>query len=469
MSDFDVIVLGSGFTGLRAAVAASAAGASVVVVEAQPELGGRSQYSFAHLMGAGTRFQREAGVEDSPEALFRQYMRLHEYQIDAANAHALTYGIGQEIEWLADNGLVVKGILPSETNEVSRIHRSGGGWKIIEVLLRLAREQGVEFILNTRVDRLLSQEGRVIGVQAAGEQLLSKAVVLATGGFGGNQELIQEWLPSVAELAGDWVLPVGGEELARFAQGDAIPLAAAVGAQIAGKDLWEVTLRPGYVQVSLPSLPGHMVLVDANGRRFVDECAGVAAMQGAVRHAQGPIHLIFDDAGKQAYAPSSNLQESGEKKRARLHPDYVADVVDAEVARGSIVQADTIDELAEKIGIEPASLRGTLMQYNQDARAGYDSVQLKDPAEMRPIEVGPFYATEMRLASVGFTGAGPRVNARAEVLDQHNVPIPGLFAGGECASGIAGYGSAMDATPTATCLVFGRIAGDSAAAFARAD
>ncbi|MDO8731989.1 MAG: FAD-dependent oxidoreductase [Actinomycetota bacterium] len=465
MSDFDVIVLGSGFTGLRAAVAASAAGASVVVVEAQPEIGGRSQYSFAHLMGAGTRFQKEAGVEDSPEALFKQYMRLHEYQIDAANAHALTFGIGEEIEWLADNGLVVKGILPSETNEVSRIHRSGGGWKIIEVLLRLARDQGVEFILNTRVDRLLTDDGRVIGVEAGDEALLSKTVILATGGFGGNKELVAEWLPSVAALAGDWVLPVGGEELARFAQGDAIPLASAVGAQIAGKDLWEVTLRPGYVQVSLPSLPGHMVLVDAKGRRFVDECAGVAAMQGAVRHAQGPVHLIFDDAGKSAYKPSGEILAPGEKKQ-RLHPDYVEDVVDAEVERGSIVKADTIDELAVEIGIEPASLRGTLQQYNEDARAGYDSVQLKDPADMRPIETGPFYATEMRLASVGFTGAGPRVNARAAVLDQNNVPIPGLFAGGECASGIAGYGSAMDATPTATCLVFGRIAGESAAAFA---
>jgi len=465
MSDFDVIVLGSGFTGLRAAVAASAAGASVAVVEAQPELGGRSQYSFAHLMGAGTRFQKEAGVEDSPEALFKQYMRLHEYQVDAANAHALTFGIGAEIEWLADNGLVVKGILPSETNEVMRIHRSGGGWKIIEVLLHVAREQGVEFILNTRVDRLLVEDGRVVGVEARGEQLRSKAVVLATGGFGGNKELVAEWLPTVAELAGDWVLPVGGEELARFAQGDAIPLASAVGAQIAGKDLWEVTLRPGYVQVSLPSLPGHMVLVDANGRRFVDECAGVAAMQGAVKHAQGPVHLIFDDAAKRAYTPSGDILAAGETKR-RLHPDYVEDVVDAEVERGSIVKAETIEELAAKIGIKPASLRGTLDQYNQDARAGFDSVQLKDPDQMTPIEVGPFYATEMRLASIGFTGAGPRVNARAAVLDEHNLPIPGLFAGGECASGIAGYGSAMDATPTATCLVFGRIAGESAAALA---
>ncbi|MFA7324807.1 MAG: FAD-dependent oxidoreductase [Candidatus Nanopelagicales bacterium] len=465
MPDFDVIVLGSGFTGLRAAVAASAAGASVLVVEALPEIGGRSQFSWARLMGAGTRFQRAQGIEDSPEALFAQYMRLHEYQIDAANAHELTFGMGKEIEWLADNGLEFKGVLPGETNEVNRIHRSGGGHKIIEVLLRLARAQGVDFAVNHRVDRLLVEDGRVIGIEASGEQLFAKAVVLATGGFGGNKELIKQWLPSIAELAGDWVLPVGGEELAKYAQGDAIALAEEVGAQISGRDLWEVTLRPGYVQVSRPELPGHVVMVDATGRRFVDELAGVAAMQGAVSHAQAPVHLIFDNASKTAYKPSGEILAPGEKKRY-LHPDYVEDVVDAEVEKGNVIKADTIDELAERIGVSPASLRATLEQYNTDAKAGFDSVQLKSPAEMTPIEVGPFYATEMRLASIGFTGAGPRVNAKAAVLDRNNLPIPGLFAGGECASGIAGPGSAADATPTATCLVFGRIAGESAAAFA---
>lgn len=467
MSDFDVIVLGSGFTGLRAAVAASAAGASVLVVEALPELGGRSQFSWARLMGAGTRFQKAQGIDDTPEALFAQYMRLHEYQIDAANARELTFGMGREIEWLADNGLEFKGVLPGETNEVDRIHRSGGGHKIIEVLLRLARAQGVEFAVNQRVDRLITDDGRVIGVAVGDDELHAKAVVLATGGFGGNKDLIRQWLPSIAELAGDWVLPVGGEELAKYAQGDAIGLSSAVGAQIAGADLWEVTLRPGYVQVSRPELPGHVILVDSTGRRFVDELAGVAAMQGAVSHAKAPVHLIFDDAAKRDYRPSGEILAPGEKKRY-LHPDYVEDVVDAEVEKGGIIKADTLDELAALIGINPASLRSTVDQYNADARLGHDSVQLKDPAQMSPIEVGPFYATEMRLASIGFTGAGPRVNSSAAVLDVHNLPIPGLFAGGECASGIAGPGSAADATPTATCLVFGRIAGESAAAFAAA-
>jgi len=104
MTDVDVIVLGSGFAGLRAAVAASSSGCSVLVVEAQGEIGGRSRFSWSNIMGAGTRFQREAGIEDSAKAMFDQYMRLNAFRLDASVAWALCEGAGKEIEWLADNG-----------------------------------------------------------------------------------------------------------------------------------------------------------------------------------------------------------------------------------------------------------------------------------------------------------------------------------------------------------------------------
>ena len=104
MTDVDVIVLGSGFAGLRAAVAASATGATVLVVEAQGELGGRSRYSWANIMGAGTRFQVEQGIQDSAEAMYEQYMRLNAFRLDASVAWALCSGTGPESDWLADNG-----------------------------------------------------------------------------------------------------------------------------------------------------------------------------------------------------------------------------------------------------------------------------------------------------------------------------------------------------------------------------
>ncbi len=466
MTDVDVIVLGSGFAGLRAAVAASSGGCSVLVVEAQSEIGGRSRFSWSNIMGAGTRFQREAGIQDSAKAMFDQYMRLNAFRLDASVAWALCQGAGKEIEWLADNGVEIRGVVPNESFEVPRIHRTRGGQQIIDVLTKLARGQGVDFALNHRVDRLLVEDGRVVGIEAAGEQLRAKAVVLATGGMGGNKELVNEWMPELAKLAGDWVLPVGGDELAPYAQGDAIPLAESVGAQITGRNCYEATIRPGYVQVSNPALPGHLIMVDATGRRFVDETAGIAAMHGAFNAAAAPVYAVFDEGAKTDYSPTGTRKEDGAQKR-RLHPDWVEDVVDAMVAKGDIVKADSLDDLADRLGISREHLATTIAKYNADVEAGFDSVQLKDSLVLRTFEVGPFYATEIRLSSIGFTGAGPRVNAYGEVLNTKHEVITGLFAGGECAGGLAGPMS-IGGNPTATCFVFGRIAGDRAAAFAAA-
>ena len=464
MTDVDVIVLGSGFAGLRAAVAASSRGCSVLVVEAQPEIGGRSRFSWSNIMGAGTRFQREAGIDDSARAMFDQYMRLNAFRLDASVAWALCEGAGREIEWLADNGVEIRGVVPNESFEVPRIHRTRGGQQIIDVLTKLARAQGVDFALNHRVDRLLVEDGRVVGIEAAGEQLRAKAVVLATGGMGGNKELVNIWMPELAKLAGDWVLPVGGDELAPYAQGDAIPLAESVGAQITGRDYYEATIRPGYVQVSNPALPGHLIMIDATGRRFVDETAGIAAMHGAFNSAVAPVYAIFDEAAKNDYNPSGIRSEEGTPKR-RLHPDWVEDVVDAMVEQGELVKATSLNELADTLGIARENLASTIAKYNADVEAGFDSVQLKDSSVLRTVEAGPFYATEIRLSSIGFTGAGPRVNAFGEVLNTRHEVIAGLFAGGECAGGLAGPMS-IGGNPTATCFAFGRIAGDSAAAYA---
>jgi fumarate reductase flavoprotein subunit len=153
MPDVDVIVLGSGFAGLRAAVAASAAGASVLVVEALGEIGGRSRFSWANIMGAGTRFQKELGIQDSAEAMYEQYMRLNAFQLDASVAWALCSGTGPEIEWLADNGAEIRGVVPNESFEVPRIHRTGGGQQLIDLLLKLARAQGVDFANHDAVQR----------------------------------------------------------------------------------------------------------------------------------------------------------------------------------------------------------------------------------------------------------------------------------------------------------------------------
>lgn len=461
MADYDVIVLGSGFTGLRAAISASASGASVLLVEAQPELGGRSQFSWAGIMGAGTRFQQELGIVDSPDLLLQQYLRVNNWQVDAGVAKALAYGCGPEIEYLADRGLEIRGINADDGQETARVHRTSGGAAIIAILSAEMRAAGVDIALNKRVTKLLTSDSGVVGIATDESEVSANAVVLATGGMGGNRTLIETWLPSLARQGGAWLAPVGGDELGRFAQGDALMLAQQAGAQIAGIDMWEATIRPGFTQVSNPALPGWLVMIDGTGRRFVDETAGIAVMQGAITAAQAPIYAIFDQEAKHAYRPSG-VKSADPRDRRRLHPDWVEDTIDAMVRAGRVVSADSVGSLADQIGVNTAALTATLNHYNEDVAAGSDSDQLKDPTTMLPITTPPFFAAELRLSSVGFTAVGPRVNAQAKVISTLNTPIPGLFAGGECAGGIVGH-MHLGGNPVASCLVFGRIAGQSAA------
>jgi hypothetical protein len=205
--------------------------------------------------------------------------------------------------------------------------------------------------------------------------------------------------------------------------------------------------------------------VDATGRRFVDETAGIAAMHGAFNAAVAPVHAIFDEDAKTSYKPTGEKTPEGKPKR-RLHPDWVEDVVDSMVRSQNFMKAQSLEVLAGLLGIQTNHLMATIDQYNADTALGFDSVQLKDAEVMRVVASAPFYATEIRLSSIGFTGAGPRVNAQGAVLNTKHQVIPGLFAGGECAGGLAGPMS-IGGNPTATCFVFGRIAGESAAAFAQ--
>jgi succinate dehydrogenase/fumarate reductase flavoprotein subunit len=462
--DFDVVVLGSGFAGLRAAIAASEGGASVLVIEAQADVGGRSQYSSAGIMAAGTRFQRALGIEDSADLLFEQYQRANHWQIDAGVAHRLAHGCATEVEWLADQGLEIKGVLPSPDSDVPRTHRTPGGQAIIELLRTRARAQGCEFAVGRRVERLVVTDGVVTGVATADEELVAGAVVLATGGLGGNPDLLRRFAPSLVAATGDWLVPVGGRELAPYASGDAIGLAEGVGAALAGIDMWEATIRPGYVEVSSQMLPGWVMVVDRSGRRVVDETAGIVAMQSALLVAGGEVYAVFDEAAREAGDPPPT--PAGASRPRRINPDWRPEVIEAMVRDGKVVRAETLAGLADQIGVPATGLQATVGRYNGFVADGADLDHRKDPAGMRPIGDGPYYAVALRLGSVAYTSAGPRIDADAQVIGADNAPIPGLYAAGECAGGVVGMH--MAGNPVASCLVFGRVAGAGAAQFARA-
>ena len=168
MTDYDVVVLGSGLAGTCAALEAADLGARVLIAEAEEKPGGRSQFSTGMIMGAGTSFQRDQGIEDSPEDLFRHYMTLNQWKVDASIVRRLAEQAGPSIEWLAGLGVEILDVYYSGDEIVPRGHVTHGGAAIMEVVLARARQHpGIDLALKQRVERLMTGAGRVTGVKPA--------------------------------------------------------------------------------------------------------------------------------------------------------------------------------------------------------------------------------------------------------------------------------------------------------------
>lgn len=468
MSDYDVVVLGAGIAGMCAAITAAEDGGSVLLVDAEPTVGGRSRFSTGMIMAAGTRFQRERGVEDDAESLFRHYMTLNQWKVDAGVVKALCHETGPAVEWLADLGLEIKDVYFSGDENVPRGHVTPGGDAIVQVLHSRVRNAGIDLALGLRVDRLLVEGGRVTGVRAGGDSVTASAVVLATGGIEGNPRLIEKYLPMAVELAGAReVHPNGGAEVAKYSLGDAIALSRQAGGQITGFNRFLSTITPGFANESDTYFPGWLVVVNSEGRRFYDEMSPYSVTQPIVHAQAGPVYALFDDEAKRAAQPRTTEKQRKVRIPGQSWEDWVEPVIDENVGTGKVIKRDTVAELATALDIPPDRLIRTLEKYNGDVAAGEDSQFLKKPDYMRPVATGPFYAAEVRLSRLSVTAVGPRTDREGRVLDEGNSPVPGLYTAGECAGGVLGDVYVGSGNALANCVAFGRIAGRGAARSAK--
>jgi fumarate reductase flavoprotein subunit len=453
--DFDVAVIGAGAAGLAAAVTAADAGASVIVLEAGEKIGGSSRLSGGHFFAAGTSVQREAGVEDSADAMFEHIMVLNQWMLEPAVVRRYCDASASTLEWIRGLGVVFKPehVHVSGVGSVPRGHvPEGEGLAVVSALDLQRSRRGVDLALAMRVSALLTEEdGRVIGLRAGEETLRAGAVVVATGGFGANPRLIEEYYPDAA-AAGDWCWYIGSPE----ARGDGIVLGREVGAAIDGRNRGLLLLTPGFSRDLEIFLPGWIALVDRAGRRFVDETAPYTMMAGLVKRHGGVAFALFDESARAAAAPNP---------LSRAY--WVADVLASKAEEGRIVRAGSVAELARRAGIDASALAGTLERYNADCERGFDSAFFKHPASgTRPIAAPPFYAVEVRPAIIAWTGAGLRIDAEARVIGRDERPIAGLFAAGETVGSLHGDRYIGGGGSFGPSLVFGRIAGENAAALA---
>lgn len=455
--DYDVIVIGGGGAGLAAATTAADHGASVLLVEAGERLGGSTALSGGVFYAAGTSVQRAKGIEgDTPDAVYRYYMTVNQYKLEAALVRRLCDEAPAALEWLIGLGVrfPVENLYVSGVDGVPRGHRAEGhGAEIAYVLEQSTAGKRIEVALATRVQNLLrTSEGAVGGILVDGQEVRAGAVVIATGGFGNNPRLLAELYPDAARQ-GDLAWYIGSPH----SRGDGLEMAQGLGADLSPANRGLLLLTPGFAKELEPYLPGWLVHINRQGRRFVDEAIEYSVLAAVVREQiAGECFGIFDDA----------TRETARTSAYRTAPNWVSERLDQLIRQGKVQKADTLDGLAQTVGIHPGALAATLERYNADCAAGRDRSFFKIPEMLQPVARPPFYAVRIRPAVVCWTGTGLRIDTEAQVLSRGERPIPGLYAAGETTGGMFGECYAGGGASIANAIVFGRIAGRNAAELA---
>lgn len=450
----DVVILGGGIGGLTAAIEAAELGADVVLLEKMSVLGGSALISGGVVYAAGTELQRELGFEDSADRMFDYWMTLNHYKTDPAIARIIADRSNETIEWLMDLGVVFPanlgtvheilfgpgGLYASGIEDVPRGHtaENAGIGLTVPVIQKAQSYSNINILMQTTGTDLIQEDGVIVGVKAkdkTGEFTIhANAVILATGGIGHNSELQRRYMPEFA-AAGSRVNPIAVAGVT----GDGIIMGQRVGAELVDMELACFILQPSYA----PALgtPAWQIFVNKNGQRFMrEDAAHPVAREVALHQPEGLVWAITDDLAREgAWAD-----------------------IDSYVEEGIVVKADTLDELAWKLGISARGLQNTVDKYNSDVEQGKDSAFFKPAHFLKPVANGPFYGIQLLPTSLGVPTGGLRINTDAEVLTPEGDAIEGLYACGEVTGGILGqYPGSGSAIIDA--LVMGKIAGQNAA------
>ena len=442
-ASFDVVIVGSGGAGLSAAVAAREAGASVLVVDKMPFAGGNTNYATGGLNASETSVQKKLGIADSNEQFFQDTMKGGKQLNNPDLVRTLAEKSAETVDWLIAQGMDLSdvGINGGSTNK--RSHRPSGGAKVgphfVQVMLAAAEKAGAKIHYNAKVTGLIEKDGKVEGVVVSSQgktaNIKAKAVIIASGGFGANNDLVVSYKP---DLKGFGTTNFPG------ATGDALSWVKPF--NVALVDMEQIQTHPTVVPVKnlmiTEAVRGNgAIVVNREGKRFEQEMTTRDVMSAAILKQTGKTaFLVFD----QSVRDSLKAIESYAKQ-------------------GLLTEGATIGELAEKLNIPASALEATVKGYNGfvDAKKDADFNRANMP---RKLETSPFYAVEIGPA-VHHTMGGLAINNKAEVLTSDGTVVPGLFAAGEVTGGVHGA-NRLGGNAMADIAVYGKIAGTNAAAYA---
>jgi fumarate reductase flavoprotein subunit len=438
--DTDVVIIGAGGAGMTAAINTAQAGKDVILLEKMPYAGGNTTKATGGMNAAETHYQAEQGIDDSVEQFVEDTMEGGHNINDKDLVTTLAENSAEAIDWLDSIGAPLPKVSFSGGATNARIHApedgSGVGAYLVTSLLKKMDELDINVMYDTKATSLISKDGTVTGVKAESRDteytINAKAVILATGGFGNNEDMIVQYRK---DLKGTVTTSAPG------ITGDGIVMAEDVGADLV--DIEQIQLHPTVEQKTsmliTESVRGDgAILVNQDGKRFTDELLTRDVVSAAELEQPGSYaYIIFDQ---------------------RLRDGLKA--IEKYVSTGITVQGDTIEELAEKIDVDPATLAETLKNWNQYVADQNDPDFGRTTGMYQDLSQAPFYAIKIA-PGIHHTMGGVHIDTDAQVIDKDGNPIPGLFAAGEVVGGVHG-GNRLGGNAVADVVVFGKIASESA-------
>lgn len=466
----DVIVVGFGGGGVAAALALAEGGAKVIAFEKMLVPGGLTNF-IEGTYAAESEILLKRNIKATRDEGFRELMDYSHWRANPNLVRAIVNKSGDTISWLETYGVPFEE--PSADffggPRVWHLFR-GFGSAMIHALLPHALAKGVEIHYETAVKKLLRKgDGPVTGVvvedkEGKQREVQANAVIIATGGYGNNKEWVKKY--TGRNLDEDIVCAVPYNKI-----GEGIKMAWEAGASEEGTGV--LLLGPG----TIPGLPpvSHLnaasaqptLWINRNGVRFCDETIilnMIHAGNALLRQPGGIVFTIFDGDMKRHWEEFGGLN-FGNYLPARTRLAKLDEEITASIQQGSpyVFAADTLDELADKIGVDKAAFKKTVEEYNGFCAKGHDDRYDKDQMYLRPVRTPKFYAFKCMPQFLGTMG-GIKINERTEVLDNSQKVIPGLYAVGNDAGGMYGdsYCVITSGIASAFAINGGRIAAENA-------
>lgn len=440
----EIVIIGAGGAGLTAAIEAAMNGAEVIVVEKMPIVGGNTKYATGGLNAAETTSQAALDIEDTVEIFIEDTMVGGGNINNPELVRVLAENSAGTVEWLQGIGADLSDVGRMGGASVNRTHRPAGGAPVgshvMDVLNAKAVELGVEIMLNSEVVEVIgdgtSATGVVVKTAEGTFNINAKAVIIASGGFGANNDLVASFDPALKGY---------GTTNHPGATGDVIEFVK--GLNVAYVDMEQIqthpTVMPSNNYMITEAVRGNgAILVNREAERFVNELetrANVSDAQLAQTGASS--YLMFDQSVRESLS-----------------------AIEGYYKKGFLVEGATLAELAEKLEMDADTLTATFETYNNYVAGGTDEAFARQDMP-RELAVGPYYAVEVAPA-VHHTMGGVVITVGGEVVGADGEVIPGLYAAGEVTGGVHGN-NRLGGNAMADITIFGRIAAQNAVEYIR--